>query len=197
MSLDLQLEPGDRILAVNGEDVKEAPRDHVIQLVRSCETQVNLLVCQPAMTSCPGRKSTLLSAGKRAKLRTRPSRVRFAESVCVNGAPLFPVSSALASRWIFVAFFFSCLLQVMESFQSAVLDGVRWCDGVRPAKMFLQCKSVFCIHLSFLSHAAHSLSHSWSACCRMNVSGRFLISVHLFKCRNASSFCVGERKKNE
>lgn len=89
------MEPGDRILAVNGEDVKEAPRDHVIQLVRSCETQVNLLVCQPAMTSCPGRKSTLLSAGKRAKLRTRPSRVRFAESVCVNGAPLFPVSGQI------------------------------------------------------------------------------------------------------
>lgn len=90
--MKLQLEPGDRILAVNGEDVKEAPRDHVIQLVRACETQVSLLVCQPTMSSCPGRKSTLLSAGKRAKLRTRPSRVRFAESVCVNGAPLFPVS---------------------------------------------------------------------------------------------------------
>ena len=88
-----QLEPGDRILAVNGEDVKEAPRDHVIQLVRACDTQVSLLVCQPAMSGCPGRKSTLLSAGKRAKLRSRPSRVRFAESVCVNGAPLFPVSA--------------------------------------------------------------------------------------------------------
>lgn len=80
---------------MNGEDVKEAPRDHVIQLVRSCEREVSLLVCQPAMSSCPGRKSTLLSAGKRAKLRTRPSRVRFAESVCVNGAPLFPVSLLL------------------------------------------------------------------------------------------------------
>lgn len=90
---NLQLEPGDRILAVNGEDVNDAPRDHVIQLVRACESQVNLLVCQPQMSSCPGRKSTLLSAGKRAKLRTRPNRVRFAESVCVNGAPLFPVSS--------------------------------------------------------------------------------------------------------
>lgn len=88
----LKLEPGDRILAVNGEDVKDAPRDHVIQLVRSCDTQVSLLVCQPAMAHCAGRKSTLLSAGKRAKLRSRPSRVRFAESVCVNGAPLFPVS---------------------------------------------------------------------------------------------------------
>lgn len=87
-----QLEPGDRILSVNNEDVKEAPRDHVIQLVRSCESQVSLLVCQPSMSGCAGRKSTLLSAGKKAKLRTRPNRVRFAESVCVNGSPLFPVS---------------------------------------------------------------------------------------------------------
>ncbi|KAH8369385.1 hypothetical protein KR009_009257 [Drosophila setifemur] len=89
-----KLQPGDQILAVNGEDVKDAPRDHVIQLVRACEAQVNLFVCQP-MAHCvlPGRKSTLLSAGKRAKLRSRPSRVRFAESVCVNGAPLFPPSA--------------------------------------------------------------------------------------------------------
>ncbi|XP_034663929.1 uncharacterized protein LOC117898554 isoform X1 [Drosophila subobscura] len=89
-----KLQPGDQILSVNGEDVKDAPRDHVIQLVRACESQVSLLVCQP-MAHCilPGRKSTLLSAGKRAKLRSRPSRVRFAESVCVNGAPLFPPSA--------------------------------------------------------------------------------------------------------
>lgn len=65
----------------------------MIQLVRSCESQVTLLVCQPHMINgCPGRKSTLLSPGKKAKLRSRPNRVRFAESVCVNGAPLFPVS---------------------------------------------------------------------------------------------------------
>ncbi|CAD7093520.1 unnamed protein product [Hermetia illucens] len=88
-----KLQAGDHILAVNGEDVKDAPRDHVIQLVRSCESQVTLLVCQPASNLGAGRKSTLLSAGKRAKLRTRPSRVRFAESVCVNGAPLFPPSA--------------------------------------------------------------------------------------------------------
>lgn len=87
-----QLEPGDRILEVNHEDVQEAPRDHVIQLVRACEAQVSLLVCQPLMNGCAGRKSTLLSATKKAKLRSRPTRVRFAESVCVNGAPLFPVS---------------------------------------------------------------------------------------------------------
>lgn len=87
-----QLEPGDRILSVNEEDVKEAPRDHVIQLVRACESQVKMVVCQPLMNGCAGRKSTLLSASKKAKLRNRPTRVRFAESVCVNGAPLFPVN---------------------------------------------------------------------------------------------------------
>ncbi|XP_013108624.2 uncharacterized protein LOC106087945 [Stomoxys calcitrans] len=88
-----KLQPGDHILAVNGEDVIDAPRDRVIQLVRACDSQVTLLVCQPVHNRTPGRKSTLLSAGKRAKLKTRPSRVRFAESVCVNGAPLFPPSA--------------------------------------------------------------------------------------------------------
>lgn len=87
---------------MNGEDVKEAPRDLVIQLVRACESKVTLVVCQPTMEGALGRKSTFLSAGKKAKLRTRPSRVRFAESVCVNGAPLFPVSKGtggLGARW--------------------------------------------------------------------------------------------------
>ncbi|KAL9871565.1 uncharacterized protein ACN427_014589 isoform 1-T6 [Glossina fuscipes fuscipes] len=88
-----KLQPGDQILSVNEEDVKDAPRDRVIQLVRACDTQVTLTVCQPVYSITPGRKSTLLSAGKKAKLKTRPSRVRFAESVCVNGAPLFPPSA--------------------------------------------------------------------------------------------------------
>ncbi|XP_005188022.2 uncharacterized protein LOC101899879 [Musca domestica] len=88
-----KLQPGDHILAVNGEDVTDAPRDRVIQLVRACDAQVTLSVCQPVPSRTPGRKSTLLSAGKKAKLKTRPSRVRFAESVCVNGAPLFPPSA--------------------------------------------------------------------------------------------------------
>ena len=87
-----QLEPGDHILAVNGEDVKEAPRDHVIQLVRNCDNSVELTVTQPQLNPCTnGRKSTLLSPAKKHKLKARPIRVRFAESVCVNGSPLFPV----------------------------------------------------------------------------------------------------------
>lgn len=52
------------------------------------------------------RKSTLLSASKRARLRTKPSRVRFAESVCVNGAPLFPVCQKKKLFVFFLLFFF-------------------------------------------------------------------------------------------
>ncbi|XP_072400466.1 uncharacterized protein [Diabrotica undecimpunctata] len=87
-----KLLPGDQILSVNGEDVENAPREHVISLVRACSKTVNLVVCQPAEQQ-GARKSTLLSASKRARLRNKPSRVRFAESVCVNGAPLFPPSA--------------------------------------------------------------------------------------------------------
>ena len=38
------------------------------------------------------RKSALLSAAKKAKLKNQPSRVRFAESVDINGSPLYNVS---------------------------------------------------------------------------------------------------------
>jgi hypothetical protein len=48
------------------------------------------------------RKSALLSAAKKAKLKSNPSRVRFAEGVVVNGSPLFPVSKG--SVYICAAF---------------------------------------------------------------------------------------------
>ncbi|XP_049847284.1 uncharacterized protein LOC126299428 isoform X1 [Schistocerca gregaria] len=87
-----KLQPGDQILIINGEDVKKAPRDHVIQLVRSCKETVKLTVCQPPLDNS-ARKSALLSAAKKAKLKSNPSRVRFAEGVVVNGSPLFPPST--------------------------------------------------------------------------------------------------------
>ncbi|XP_059079624.1 uncharacterized protein LOC131877834 isoform X3 [Tigriopus californicus] len=79
-----KLMPGDQILNINGEDVKLAPRDHVIRLVRNSTESVCLLVCQPPLDNSSTRKSALLSATKKAKLRTKPSRVRFAESVDIN-----------------------------------------------------------------------------------------------------------------
>ncbi|CAG0887439.1 unnamed protein product [Darwinula stevensoni] len=87
-----KLLPGDQILAINGEDVKAAPRDHVIQLVRACTHSVRLTVCQPPLDNS-ARKSALLSAAKKAKLKNHPSRVRFAEGVVINGATPYSPST--------------------------------------------------------------------------------------------------------
>ncbi|KAF0310745.1 FERM and PDZ domain-containing protein 4 [Amphibalanus amphitrite] len=88
-----KLQPGDQIWQINGEDVKMSPRDQVIQRVRSCQQQVTLVVCQPPLDNT-ARKSALLSAAKKLRLKSNPSRVRFAEGVVVNGqSNLSPFSS--------------------------------------------------------------------------------------------------------
>ncbi|KAL3211956.1 hypothetical protein MRX96_008214 [Rhipicephalus microplus] len=87
-----KLQPGDQILGINGEDVKNAPREHVIELVKSCKLSVKLVVCQPHVNNTT-RKSALLTAAKKAKLKTNPSRVRFAEGVVINGSPLYSPST--------------------------------------------------------------------------------------------------------
>ncbi len=117
---DGKLLSGDQILKINDEEVQGSPRDHVIQLVRNCKDSVRLKVRQPpldtvsvfckspcfrcnAFSRCrfsqfegvilqSARKSAILSVAKKAKLRSNPSRVRFAEGVVVNGSPFYPVS---------------------------------------------------------------------------------------------------------
>ncbi|GFV93743.1 FERM and PDZ domain-containing protein 4 [Trichonephila clavipes] len=86
-----KLQPGDQIMKINGEDVMKSPREHVIELIRSCKQTVTLLVCQP-QTNNTTRKSALLTAAKKAKLRNNPSRVRFSEGVIINGSPLYSPS---------------------------------------------------------------------------------------------------------
>ncbi|GFR00384.1 FERM and PDZ domain-containing protein 4 [Trichonephila clavata] len=68
-----KLLPGDQILQINGEDVLKSPRERVIELVRSCKHSVKLKVCQP-ITNNTTRKSALLTAAKKAKLKSNPSR---------------------------------------------------------------------------------------------------------------------------
>ena len=86
-----KLQSEDQILDINGEDVSRAPRDRVIELVKTCKQSLQMTVCQPAhritaSSSSPSiRKSSLLTAAKKAKLKSNPSRVRFAEGVQVNG----------------------------------------------------------------------------------------------------------------
>ncbi|XP_065574676.1 uncharacterized protein LOC136036401 isoform X2 [Artemia franciscana] len=88
-----KLLPGDQIWKINGEDVHYAPRDHVISLIKSCKESVQLTVCQPPLDNS-ARKSALLSAAKKARLKSHPSRVRFAEGVVVSGS-----SPPTSSSW--------------------------------------------------------------------------------------------------
>ena len=60
------------------------------------------------------RKSAILSAAKKAKLKSNPSRVRFAESVDINGgAPGLNNVSLMASKFV---------LQSLSSVFAAVLN---------------------------------------------------------------------------
>ncbi|XP_056294213.1 FERM and PDZ domain-containing protein 4 isoform X4 [Pseudoliparis swirei] len=82
-----RLIPGDEIMMINDEPVSSAPREKVIDLVRydntrrSCKESIVLSVVQPY----PSPKSAFISAAKKAKLKTNPVKVRFAEEVIVNG----------------------------------------------------------------------------------------------------------------
>ncbi|KAI1234709.1 FERM and PDZ domain-containing protein 3, partial [Lamprotornis superbus] len=70
-----KLLPGDQILAINDEDMSEAPRERFIELVRQ--------VIYPVL-SFQSPKSAFISAAKKAKLRSNPAKVRFSEQVTVG-----------------------------------------------------------------------------------------------------------------
>ncbi|KAL8614816.1 FERM and PDZ domain-containing protein 4 [Nucella lapillus] len=93
---------GDQILKINGEEVRRAPREKVIELVRSCKESIVLTVCQP-YTDNSNRKSALLTAAKKAKLKNNPSRVRFADAVMVNGASVANSSPVADGNWCLIA----------------------------------------------------------------------------------------------
>ncbi|XP_022521350.2 FERM and PDZ domain-containing protein 4 isoform X2 [Astyanax mexicanus] len=76
-----KLFPGDEIIMINEEAVSSAPRERVIDLVRSCKEAIVLTVVQPY----PSPKSAFISAAKKAKLKSNPVKVRFAEEVIING----------------------------------------------------------------------------------------------------------------
>uniref|UniRef100_A0A672Q6D5 FERM and PDZ domain containing 4 n=1 Tax=Sinocyclocheilus grahami TaxID=75366 RepID=A0A672Q6D5_SINGR len=76
-----KLVPGDEIVMINEEAVSSAPRERVIDLVRSCKESIILTVVQPY----PLPKSAFISAAKKAKLKSNPVKVRFAEEVIING----------------------------------------------------------------------------------------------------------------
>ena len=109
------LQRDDLILEINGESVTEASRSEVIELI-SKSIELTLTVSQPyisnvsilfhsvfvflfiiillfyyyTITKQTIRKSALLTKAKKERLKEKPTRVRFASGVKVNGSPLYP-----------------------------------------------------------------------------------------------------------
>ncbi|XP_044308643.1 FERM and PDZ domain-containing protein 3 [Varanus komodoensis] len=71
---------GDQILAINNEDVSDAPRARFIELVRGAKEAIVLTVLQTHQSP----KSAFISAAKKAKLRSNPVKVRFSEQVTIG-----------------------------------------------------------------------------------------------------------------
>ncbi|XP_073456752.1 FERM and PDZ domain-containing protein 3 [Aquarana catesbeiana] len=71
---------GDQILAIDNEDVSGSPRERFIELVRNAKESITLTVLQPHQSP----KSAFISAAKKEKLRSNPTRVRFSELVTVG-----------------------------------------------------------------------------------------------------------------
>ncbi|XP_038057083.1 uncharacterized protein LOC119728774 isoform X2 [Patiria miniata] len=75
-----KLLPGDKILRLNGEDVKMKDGPYIIERIRQSSEVIRLTVIQPYIDKT-GLKSSFLSANKKQKLKSKPSRVRFADNV--------------------------------------------------------------------------------------------------------------------
>ncbi|XP_034037046.1 FERM and PDZ domain-containing protein 1 isoform X2 [Thalassophryne amazonica] len=73
--------PGDQVLQINDKVVEDVSAEQVENILRDLEDTVTVTVVRNMMNP----KSSIMSAEKRARLRSNPVKVRFAEEVVVNG----------------------------------------------------------------------------------------------------------------
>ncbi|NXQ33784.1 FRPD1 protein, partial [Alaudala cheleensis] len=78
-----KLQPGDQILMINSSTVHDLSVERAAGIIR-CAAGDELLLTVLRCTS-GGPKSSFLTAEKRARLKTNPVKVRFAEEVLLNG----------------------------------------------------------------------------------------------------------------
>ncbi|XP_056374293.1 FERM and PDZ domain-containing protein 1 isoform X3 [Hyla sarda] len=76
-----KLLPGDQIFAINNENVENLHVQKVADMVRDSGDTVTITVLRGTLSP----KSSFLTAEKRARLKSNPVKVRFAEEVIVNG----------------------------------------------------------------------------------------------------------------
>nr|XP_013057517.2 FERM and PDZ domain-containing protein 1 isoform X2 [Anser cygnoides] len=79
---DGKLLPGDQLLRINSTMVEDMSIERVADMIREAGDELFLTVLR---STSGGPKSSFLTAEKRARLKTNPVKVRFAEEVLVNG----------------------------------------------------------------------------------------------------------------
>ncbi|XP_048358712.1 FERM and PDZ domain-containing protein 1 [Sphaerodactylus townsendi] len=79
---DGKLLPGDHILAINNAEVENSTGEQAAAVLRKSEDPLRFTVLRCTLG---GPKSSFLTAEKRARLKSNPVKVRFAEEVVVNG----------------------------------------------------------------------------------------------------------------
>ncbi|XP_009463198.1 PREDICTED: FERM and PDZ domain-containing protein 1 [Nipponia nippon] len=77
-----KLQPGDQLLLINSTTVDDVSVERAAELIREAGDELLLTVLR---CTSGGPKSSFLTAEKRARLKTNPVKVRFAEEVLVNG----------------------------------------------------------------------------------------------------------------
>ncbi|NXM74113.1 FRPD1 protein, partial [Serilophus lunatus] len=77
-----KLQPGDRLVLINSRAVEDVSVERAASIIREAGDELLLTVLRCAEG---GPKSSFLTAEKRARLKTNPVKVRFAEEVLLNG----------------------------------------------------------------------------------------------------------------
>ncbi|NXY77518.1 FRPD1 protein, partial [Glareola pratincola] len=77
-----KLQPGDQLLMINSTAVDDVSVERAADIIREAGDELLLTVLR---CTSGGPKSSFLTAEKRARLKTNPVKVRFAEEVLVNG----------------------------------------------------------------------------------------------------------------
>ncbi|KAJ8410988.1 hypothetical protein AAFF_G00180230 [Aldrovandia affinis] len=78
---DGRLAPGDQVLKINSVAIDDLSSEQAADIISESEDSVTMTILRHTM----GPKSSFITAEKRARLRTNPVKVRFAEEVVVNG----------------------------------------------------------------------------------------------------------------
>nr|XP_061791917.1 FERM and PDZ domain-containing protein 1-like [Nerophis lumbriciformis] len=78
---DGRLIPGDQLVKINNVAVDDLTPEQAAEIIRECQDSLSVTILRKML----GPKSSFITPEKRAKLKSNPVKVRFAEEVEVNG----------------------------------------------------------------------------------------------------------------